>query len=854
MGEGMVTTQPSAQNYIIKRPRLTKLLDDSTARIILLCAPAGYGKTTLAREWVATRPEQVAWYSGGLEMADVAALASEVAEAISSTALSPNTDLTARVRSLAAQGVDASALAKAVASSLPDIGTDVLVVDDYQNAKSAEAEAFLSALARSTSLRLLVTSRIRPAWITARMEVYCEAIVLGKDDLSFSDAEARDVLPERVFSNSSRILSQAHGWPALIGLAAVRGRLTDPAGDLLPPDLYQFFAEDLFQSARGEIQEFLLWLALAGDGQERVVNEIVGAGYEQRLAASISSGFLDRVANGVTLHPLLRTFLIAKLREMPHWDVCLKVREIVPRLARARAWDDALEVLVQFPDSELIVATLTEALVDMLESGRVATVDRWSQLARAAKLTDPILLLAEAEVALRQGDELRAQTLAERAAQLIGRGDTAARAHLTAARAAHLQEDVGAVQRNGREANALAESSELRREALWLRFLAAFESQDPEASALLDKLADMSDERADHAVRLASARAILALEANCDPWTGRAICDSAMALLIEIHNPFTHTNFLNACATVSVVLAEYDRALEFATEEAAVAERNGLAFVVDHALIARARALVGQRKLAAADRVIRELERRAQSATDFVVIGTMLNEVKRRVALGDLERAATMLRRDPPPLPPALYGEVFAYRALVAAAQGEIESARGAIAQSRAISYYVDPTAASNLAEAIVFLHDAREGPAAAARSLKLALDRGHFEAVATACRAYPMLATIGAEHPAIAQALTELFMRTHDVDIGRQAGLKMPRELRRNDGLSPREMEVHELLAQGRSNPEIAATLFISESTTKVHVRHIFEKLGVHSRAEAAALFASDVAMREERRPRQQL
>ncbi len=68
MGEAMVTTQPSAQNYIIKRPRLTKLLDDSTARIILLCAPAGYGKTTLAREWVATRSEQVAWYSGGLEM------------------------------------------------------------------------------------------------------------------------------------------------------------------------------------------------------------------------------------------------------------------------------------------------------------------------------------------------------------------------------------------------------------------------------------------------------------------------------------------------------------------------------------------------------------------------------------------------------------------------------------------------------------------------------------------------------------------------------------------------------------------------------------------------------------------
>jgi len=62
-----------------------------------------------------------------------------------------------------------------------------------------------------------------------------------------------------------------------------------------------------------------------------------------------------------------------------------------------------------------------------------------------------------------------------------------------------------------------------------------------------------------------------------------------------------------------------------------------------------------------------------------------------------------------------------------------------------------------------------------------------------------------------------------------------MPRELRRSETLSPREREVHELVAQGRSNREIAKTLFISESTVKVHVRHILEKLGVHTRTEAA-------------------
>ena len=52
---------------------------------------------------------------------------------------------------------------------------------------------------------------------------------------------------------------------------------------------------------------------------------------------------------------------------------------------------------------------------------------------------------------------------------------------------------------------------------------------------------------------------------------------------------------------------------------------------------------------------------------------------------------------------------------------------------------------------------------------------------------------------------------------------------------LSAREKEVLSLPTQGMSNPEIGRALFISPVTVKVHVRHIFEKLGVKSRAAAA-------------------
>ena len=51
---------------------------------------------------------------------------------------------------------------------------------------------------------------------------------------------------------------------------------------------------------------------------------------------------------------------------------------------------------------------------------------------------------------------------------------------------------------------------------------------------------------------------------------------------------------------------------------------------------------------------------------------------------------------------------------------------------------------------------------------------------------------------------------------------------------LTPRELEVLQLLAQGQSNPEIARNLVVSRGTVKVHVQHIISKLGVSDRTQA--------------------
>jgi len=52
--------------------------------------------------------------------------------------------------------------------------------------------------------------------------------------------------------------------------------------------------------------------------------------------------------------------------------------------------------------------------------------------------------------------------------------------------------------------------------------------------------------------------------------------------------------------------------------------------------------------------------------------------------------------------------------------------------------------------------------------------------------------------------------------------------------GLTAREIDVLRLIATGRSNPEIAKELFVSEATVKTHINHVFAKTGARDRAQA--------------------
>jgi DNA-binding NarL/FixJ family response regulator len=88
-----------------------------------------------------------------------------------------------------------------------------------------------------------------------------------------------------------------------------------------------------------------------------------------------------------------------------------------------------------------------------------------------------------------------------------------------------------------------------------------------------------------------------------------------------------------------------------------------------------------------------------------------------------------------------------------------------------------------------------------------------------------------------------------------RQGGAPMSREIARKvilsfqepvtaaaevEGLSPREREILELLAEGFANKQIASRIGLTDGTVRWHLRHVYHKLHVRSRTEAALKFLS--------------
>ncbi len=826
------------QRHIVRRPRLTNLLDKSPARLKLLVAPAGYGKTTLAQQWLESPERRDVWYRGGPASADVAALAAGLSKTLETLIPGAGKRMRERIRAVGHPEDDVDLLAELFAEDLDLWPDDAwLAIDDYHFAMASSAsDRFVDLLARQTGIQILLTSRSQPGWATARRVLYGEVQVIDQRTLSMTDQEARATLRWKGDSVSA-LLKRAAGWPAVIGLASLR-EPSSSAVDHLPAALYDYFAEEILNKTNVSTQNGLAILALARSFDANLAHALIGGQSSQTVREGVRLGVVARDEGGVyRVHPLLGEFLEMQLRA--DRSAIGEMASVVGRcLLSAARPDDAFELAARFGDTELIEEVVARSFDRLLSEGRMATIGRWLEHHPFASSNSPIVYLAEAETAYRQGQHSRARELAEQAtvrldpnSPLMSRALT--RAGQSALLASCEADGLGFFETARETAHTPGEV----REALIGLYFAASELGLPAASAYLEELGSLADGSPETTLRIEAARLTHATR------TG-AIADAVERALAVRHlvsgaaDPLASTGFLHMLTNALNLAGRYDEATESVASLIETARRYRLAMPVPHALLNQALARHGRRQYAGCHASLNAVSRYVGSGGD-TYLEFSVQAIRARVLAseGRLEDAQQeALRPSDTISSPPLRAEYLASQSMVYALSGQSEYA-AALAHAAHIAFpsSVEARVLTACTSAINAQGDADRFRQRAREAWRTADNTGNFDSLVCAYRAHPPL--LVALFETLGSEVHGLVGRARDVPLARRLGIRIrTAAVSADDLLTPRETEVFELLRSGLTNRAIAQALVVSEATVKVHLRHIYEKFGVRTRAEAVA------------------
>ena len=822
------------ERRIIERPRLIKMLDACEARVILLLAPAGYGKTTLARQWAKTLNGAI-WVTLTPAHRDVVTFAEDIGLGLAQLGDREAPSFIRKyVRARSNPQRAGREVGLALSERIRTAKTQWLVMDDYHELSSAsDVDDMVRIVIAHTDARLLVATRTRPSWATSRRKMYGEILELDRFQLAMNEGESSRLVGKR--ADRGGLVSQAQGWPAVLGLAASIGDA--PVQEQFDTPLYEYLAEEVFQSISESLQNQLLALALLPDlGSTQLERRFGGqslAVIEQGCECGLLTGEEDP-----ELHPLAKDFLLTKLQRSPGGRA--RAEEAVTNCLAFERWDHAVELIERFGLIEMAKPALERAYSPLVRSGRIGSVSRFAaQLRGNSSETPPVVELVDAEVALRDGKYRLAAEIVRRARPRFPES------HPLRSRAASIEgsatfqlarfvDSENAFESARKEA---ADATDYA-EALHGLALAAIFGERRSADVRLEALGELACRTSAVLDVARHAAAALTRMRIGDGFVDSPYVDDALRVLSEIEDPRARTSVMLTITYCLALQCEFARASELAYQMLAEVDSYELEFARPHAAWNVAFVELGIRRFSSADKHLRAVEDAVQAhphphhlLNARVLRSRLFMELARfdeayKQVRSPVEDAAT----------PAMHGEYIAMRALVLSLLGADEEALDVAAAATNTSISSEVQVLTSGVSAIV---NARNGNDAAASTLiDMARTKRTWAPVICCLRASPMLYQSLVKQDDVRPHLEWLFARSNDLALARKAGFRTRTDRGPADVLSPRELEVLGLMAQGYRNREIAAAFVISESTVKVHVRHILEKLGVRTRTQAVAHF----------------
>jgi LuxR family transcriptional regulator, maltose regulon positive regulatory protein len=861
-----------ARRGIVRRQGLLELLSSAPSGcVVLVCAPAGSGKTELVLSWVEAKDlgERIAWVGVDRGEQDAQHFWLAVIHALA--------DATGREELVEgvhpAPNFRGEPVVERLLAGLDSLSEPlVLVIDDLHELSSSQALALLDLfVARLPArLRLVLASREEPRLGLHRLRLAGRLTEIRDPDLRFSLEEARELLEGSGIELPEEALVRLHerteGWAAGLRLAVislarhpnperfvsefsgsertVAGYLMAEVLDRQPPEVRELLLRtSILDRVSGPLADSLT----GGSCSERILQELEDAN------AFVSS--LDATRSWFRYHHLFADLLQLELRRTDPASIDSLHR-------KAARWHeqhgDPVEAIRHAQAAEdwgHAARLLTDSYVSLFLDGRRATVS--GLLAGfPPETTDPELAIALAGAGLfdRRPEEVTSYIdLAERQAGTVPDErrslfqlrvaytklwEAGRRGDLSEAREAMraVEEAVAA-----QPADRLPQLAEHRVAALTtIGVVELWTGEVADAVRHLEEARELA-RRIERPYQEIGALAHLgvAMRMNGETFAnGLRLLEQAVALA-EAHgwadDPIEGAPALAFLGSELVCLGRFEEAeLHLVRAERALA-REGAHLTELVVRYAGGMLRFGQGRLEDALAAFRQTERMRALLSEDVIIDPRGRIVQVWARMGETAPARATLDELSPQERDSAFGRTVVAQILLAEDSPEqaVDALAPVIEGSSEVFWQVDSRTES--IEALLYdatardaLGDARAAEATLERALELAEPEGIILPFALA----PVKGLLE-RHPRHRTAHANLVSEILDVLAGSSAARRAegPPLL---DELSEAELRVIRYLPSNLKAPEIAAELFVSPNTVRTHLRHIYSKLEVHSRGEA--------------------
>jgi LuxR family maltose regulon positive regulatory protein len=867
---------------LVSRPRLLARLEEALqGPLTLICAPAGFGKTTLIGEWIAQQRMPVAWLSLDQSDNDPVRFWMYVIAALQRFDPQLGQEAAAVLQAQATRSVALEpVLTLLVNDLLASSDHFVLILDDYHVIESRAIHDALELLLDHLppAMHLVMTTRADPPLPLARMRVRAQLVEIRAADLRFSLEEATVFLNEvmRLELSADHVAAletRTEGWIAGLQLSALSLHGREDVSPFIEAvtgnDHYivDYLVEEVLNSQPESVQNFLMQTSILDRLSAALCNAVTDRPDDQELLAYLDRANLfliplDDERSWYRYHHLFADVLRNRLRRTHPGQV--------GRLhGRASDWYERHGWLPEaighafLMDDMQRAADLIERIVEaMLKRGESATLHAWLQrLPDTLVRARPRLCLAFA-IVLSQLHQMEHAESYVRDAERVARAESGATALLSEIAAQRVSlalynRDLPAVIELARQALASLPPDKLvLRGQVLMRLGLAYNwsGQIAEAERAYLEASRLSLEGGDiYTAVLSTSNYAGALSGRGDMRLAAATEQKAIDLAARAGVPN-----IPIVGAVYTQLAEYFyewnkldeaerhlmQAIEF-TER----DRNPRIQVLNYAALAH----------------VLQAQGRAETALDYLHKAQQLAQgldlprrytapidafnIRRWLAQGDLQAALDWARGGGLSVADKdihAGDEIYRLLARVLMAQGEMDRAVDLLTRLIEELRAADKRVGALVTQALLALALQKKGESARALIV--------LEEVLLAAEPQGYVRTFVDEGASMWALLRDLRPRLTDVrardyidallsafDVSAfsdahiatasQTSLSTP-----VDALTARELEVLQLVAQGLSDREIAERLVVVAGTIKRHLNSIYSKLGVHSRTQALA------------------